>query len=242
MSNLASNPMSGVPLPPPPAPPKKRRPPARINYRKLIGQLPPGSTLILNEVGWVEYARLLQDIGEASGLRVSYHNGEIQIMTLSTEHENYALLIEKFMAAVTLMLRIKIISFGSATIKPGRAPGAEPDCCFYVQSAHLIGHRIQLDFRQDPLPDVVVEIDIHHKSDHKLDIYSALGVPEFWLFDGGQMKFYLLREGRYAEVDRSQALPVLTSEVLTRFLRRSRQEDQAETLFAFQDWLNALPK
>ncbi|MBO0719619.1 MAG: Uma2 family endonuclease, partial [Blastocatellia bacterium] len=47
---------------------------------------------------------------------------------------------------------------------------------------------MHLDFRVDPPPDIVVEIDIHHSSVAKLPIYAALGVPEIWRYDGYTLK------------------------------------------------------
>ncbi len=35
----------------------------------------------------------------------------------------------------------------------------------------------------------------------------------------------------------SAALPILTAELLTDFLNRSRTETQSKILFAFEDWL-----
>ena len=209
----------------------------------MLFRSPPDSTLILHDVSWAEYEYLLEKVGEASGLRISYHKEELQVMTLSTTHENYSRLLQMFIGLLAVNLRVRIISFGSATMKKDKKlSGAEPDCCFYVQSAALIGKNIQLDFSQDPPPDVVVEIDVHHKSTNKFDIYAALGVSEMWLYDEKQMRFYLLQEGRYIEIGQSQALPVLSGQILTDFLGRSRDEDQYDTLLAFEEWLKAAPK
>ena len=242
MSNLAHNTPSNLPFVPPPMPPEKR-PQPMADYYQMVAQLPPDSTLILHDISWEDYEELLEKVGEASGLRISYCNGELQVMTLSTIHENYSRLLQMFIGLLSVNLRIRIISFGSATMKKGKKlAGAEPDCCFYIQSATLIGKKIQIDFNQDPPPDVVVEIDVHHKSTGKFEIYAALGVSEMWLYDEKRMRFYLLREGRYVEIVQSQALPILTSPILTGFLERSRHEDQYDILLAFEEWLHTLPQ
>jgi hypothetical protein len=36
----------------------------------------------------------------------------------------------------------------------------------------------------------------------------------------------------------SQALPMLTADILSEFLARSKREGQYETLLAFEEWLN----
>ncbi|PYT10424.1 MAG: hypothetical protein DMF60_00130 [Acidobacteria bacterium] len=46
---------------------------AAINrHQELIDKLPPASTLILHDIGWEEYEELLDALGEAKGLRISF--------------------------------------------------------------------------------------------------------------------------------------------------------------------------
>jgi Uma2 family endonuclease len=135
-------------------------------------------------------------------------------------------------------LRINIRFFGSATIrKKQRRKGKEPDCCFYVQTSPLLGNRQKLDFEKDPPPDVAVEVDIHHESRDKFAIYAGLGVPEVWLYDGKQLTIHLLRGSRYVKATASQALPMLTSAVLTEFLTRMREDGEFQAMLAFDEWL-----
>ena len=208
------------------------------NYREVIERLPTDSTLILRGISWDNYEELLAAVGEAPGLRISYDQGTMQIMTPSSEHESYVRLIERLVDRVSSKLRIKVLSFGSATMKHSRwRKGSEPDACFYVQSASRIGNRVLLDFTNDPPPDIVVEVDINHDSLSKFPIYAALGVSEIWRYDGQALAIYLLEHNEYITSEASLALPMLTSAVLTEFLSRSRSEDQYETLLEFEIWL-----
>jgi len=207
-------------------------------YREVIERLPTDSTLILRGISWDDYEELLAAVGEAPGLRISYDQGTMQIMTPSSEHESYVRLIERLVDRVSSKLRIKVLSFGSATMKHSRwRKGSEPDACFYVQSASRIGNRVLLDFTNDPPPDIVVEIDINHDSLSKFPIYAALGVSEIWRYDGQALAIYLLERSQYIPSEASLPLPMLTSAVLTEFLSRSRSEDQYETLLEFETWL-----
>lgn len=209
-----------------------------LNYGAIIEQLPSDSTLILRHIGWEEYEALLESVGEASGLRISFDQGTLQIMTLSAEHENYKDLIQNLVRFCTLRLGIKLRSFGSATIKQQRKQkGSEPDGCFYIQSAALIGNRKQIDFASDPPPDIVVEVDIHHDSRSKFPIYAAFGVPELWRYDGSALSIYHLQAEQYVPAPASLTLPVLTGEVLTDFLARTQREDENTVLLAFEEWL-----
>jgi Uma2 family endonuclease len=214
---------------------------ATINpHQELIEKLPPASTLILHEISWEEYEEILDALGEAKGLRVSYDQGTLQIMTLSTRHEKYARLIDNLVSLFSITRRIKVLCYGSATMKKEhKLKGAEPDSCFYVQNAELVGRKRDIDFSIDPPPDLVVEVDLEHDSLSKFPLYAALGVNEIWRFDGQFLTMYHLTQGQYVAAPASQALPELSSGTLTEFLSRSHHEDQYEVLLAFENWLHA---
>jgi Uma2 family endonuclease len=212
------------------------------NYSDVIEQLPPGSTLVLSDVSWAEYEELLESVGEANSLRISYNEGTLQIMTLSAPHEGYQYLIHNLVLVTSLRLKIKVLSFGSATMrKPAKLKGVEPDISYYVQTAERIGSRMDLDFSVDPAPDIIVEVDLQHQSLSKFPIYAAFGYPEIWRYDGHSMTIYELRDGGYLPVPSSRALPLLTSDVLTEFISRLDHEDQYEIVLAFEEWLRSQP-
>lgn len=209
---------------------------------ELLAQLPVDSTLILRNVSWDGYEALLEAVGEAAGLRIAYDQGTLQIMTLSPEHESYSRLIERLVDRLSARLHIKILFFGSSTMKrKDRSRGAEPDACFYVKTAAVIGRKIQLDFATDPPPDIVVEIDITHDSVSKFPLYAALGVPELWRYDGAALTMYHLQDREYLPVSSSVALRVLDAATLTHFLNLSSDKDQHEILLAFEEWLDSIP-
>jgi Uma2 family endonuclease len=210
------------------------------NVVELIERMPTDSVLTQHGVSWDEYEELLETVGDASGLRISYDEGRLQIMTLSQRHERYSTLIARMVDRVSRLLRIRILFYGSSTMKKRKKQkGVEPDACFYVQNALLVGTKNEIDFETDPPPDVVVEIDVHHDSLSKFPIYAALGVPEAWRYDGDSLTIYQLREGQYVASPASQSLPMLTSAVLTEFLARSPKQDQYDILLAFEDWLKS---
>lgn len=204
----------------------------------FVSELPAATEITFHNVSWEEYEELLEEVGEASGLRISYDEGTLNVMTLSAKHEYYERFLEKMLGFVSVRLGINMRSFGSATMrKKKKHKGNEPDLCFYVQTAGAIGNRMDLDFENDPPPDVAVEIDIHHDSKRKFSIYAGLEVPELWRFHGDVLTIYLLDEDTYWEVEVSRALPMLTSEILTRFLMQLRDDGDFKTLIAFDEWL-----
>jgi Uma2 family endonuclease len=209
------------------------------DYSKIVSQLPAGSEIVLREQTWDDYEEVLESVGEASGLRVSFDGENIKIMTLSTKHEKYVRLVERLIDNLSMRKRIKILSYGSSTMKSSRQErGSEPDCCFYVQNAERVAHLDTIDFTRDAPPDIVVEIDIYHASTEKFEIYAKLGVPEFWLYDGERMRIYQLKDGSYLSVTQSPALPILTDAVLSEFLNRLKKSDQFEILLDFEKWLD----
>lgn len=207
----------------------------------LVAQLGEATTITFYNTSWRDYEKLLEQVGETSGLRISYFNGALTAKTLSTEHERYTRFIEKLLALLGTQLDLDIFSFGSATMKKdAQLAGKEPDACFYVQTAAVIGNRIDLDFTVDPPPDIAVEVDIHHRAADKFALYAALGVPEVWVFDGQQLTLHLLIENSYQPGTASRALPMLTAEALTRFLAQLRTDGERRTLRAFNQWLQTL--
>jgi Uma2 family endonuclease len=212
-----------------------------LSRYEIVSRMPPDTIVMFHGVSWEEYEELLQRLDETAGLRISYDDGTLQVMTISSIHENYIRFIEKLMGVLQVRLRVEIRSFGSATMKNKRRKKAnEPDACFYVQSASKIGNRMDLDFEIDPPPDIVVEVDIHHDTRFKNSIYAALRIPEIWRFDGNVLTIHVLTGDEYLEVPASAALPMLTSSVLTGFLTRFPREGELATILAFEAWLHSI--
>lgn len=211
------------------------------NYFALVSQLPEDTVVTFHNVTWDEYEELLAQVGEASGLRVSFSDGALKIMTLPDEHEKNVEFIKSLIGCIRLRLHVDILSFGSATMrKRKKTKGSEPDASFYIQNAALIGTRTPRDLEKDPPPDVVVEVDIHHDSRDNYPIYAALGVPEIWRYDGQAMTIYYLQGADYAILEASVALPMLASRTLTGFLSRMQKEGELNAILAFDEWLQSL--
>ncbi|HZS45081.1 MAG TPA: Uma2 family endonuclease [Blastocatellia bacterium] len=209
-------------------------------YIGAISHLPVGSTLTIPDVSWEEYEELLEELDERFAVRVTYNNGRLEIVSPSYRHEKYKELISDIARAVANQFGLKLEKSGSTTFKQTKfAQGAEPDLSFYVQNAAIVCSKDIIDLNVDPPPDVVVEIDVTRETPNKLDIYAGIGVPELWRYDGQRVRIYLLLSGHYTEMETSAAFPVLTSEILTRFLDQCKSEGQSSTLSAFQQWLSS---
>ncbi len=217
---------------------------ATSNYYDVVSQMPEGAVRVFHNVTWDEYEELLEQVGETRhGLRISYNDGILKVMSVSPEHEQYVTFINGLVTHIRLRFRMNIRFFGSATMrKKKKSKGNEPDACFYVQTAAALGARIKIDFTVDPPPDVVVEVDIHHDSTGNDPIYAALGVSEIWRYNGSEATILHLRENDYVEAEASNALPMITSAILTEYLARLRQEGEFAAIIAFDEWLQSLPQ
>ena len=210
------------------------------DYMDAIAHLPEGATLRLPDIGWNEYEELLNEMADRPGVRVSYDAGRVEIMSPLPEHEEYKEFIIKLVYVLSEVMGLTLENRGSATYKWRRgAKGVEPDTSFYVQNAsRIIGQRT-IDLEVDPPPDVTVEIDTTNESLSKFHIYTALGVPEIWRYDGHQAYIYHLADENYAEATTSRAFPKLTAAALTEFLEQSKTQGQTAALVAFRQWLQA---
>lgn len=211
----------------------------KSDYYAIVKRLPEKMDVTFGNTTWNDYETLLCEVGEASHLRISYNRGNLNIMTLSSLHENYSALVQDIIRQISMQKRIKVLCYKSSTIKVSKAlKGVEPDGCFYVQSADKLPNKLRIDFSRDPMPDIVLEIDIYHDSKAKFEIYAGFGVKEIWRYDGEKFGIYeLQKNAEYKEVKRSKSLPILTAKVLTDLLNQSNEKDQYEILLAFEEWL-----
>ena len=211
-----------------------------LNYLDAIAHLPPGGTLILTDVPWEEYEQLLSDLGDCYAARITYDQGRLEIMSPTSKHENFAVLISRITFVLAEECGIAVEGLGSTTYKQEWLKrGVEPDGCFYVQNAASIVGKERIDLKTDPPPDIVVEIDVSHESTSKFAIYAGMGVPELWHYDGRQAQIYRLMEQRYVGVAASRTFPILTNDVLSRFLEHAKSEGQTAAVKSFREWLRA---
>ncbi len=97
----------------------------------------------------------------------------------------------------------------------------------------------RLDLKQDPPPDLVVEIDITSRSESSLEVYADLGVPEVWLYDGDRLTVKLLQKREYVSSDRSLAFPTLPLSEISQFLARAETTDYLDLVRAFHFWVKS---
>ncbi|MFN6571489.1 Uma2 family endonuclease [Dendronalium sp. ChiSLP03b] len=204
----------------------------------LVKSTPAEQRTVLHNISWETFEALLRDTGEDRGSRFAYDCGTLEIMTPLFEHENPKSNFGNFIIALAEELGIEIRSAGSTTLKRKILKrGIEPDTCYYIQNELAIRGRETLDLETDPPPDLAIEIDITSSSVNKFGIYSALGVPELWRYNGQDLKFYQLIEGQYVECEFSIAFPLVSVSDLSRFIQQSKTTGEITLLKSFRAWV-----
>ena len=199
---------------------------------------PAEQRTVLCNISWQTFETLLRERGEDRGSRFAYDCGTLEIMTPLYEHENPKIQFDRFILVLAEELEIEIKSAGSTTLKRRIANrGIEPDNCYYIQNEPAVRGRQELDLETDPPPDLAIEIDISSSSVDKFGIYSALGVPELWTYNGRILKFYQLTEGRYIECEFSLAFPIVSVTEMSRFIEQSKTTGEIALLKSFRAWV-----
>ncbi len=215
--------------------------PRSAEYIEAASHLPAEAILLYGGVTWEEYEAVLQDLESRPGLRVSYDEGRLEIVSPSDRHEYLKEVITLLARAFAEAAEIPLEDYGSTTWKRQKIrKGAEPDACFYVANADRVIGKPKIDLERDPAPDVVVEVEITRGALNKFSIYAALGVPEIWRYDGKSLHIYeLASDGRYTPAASSCSLPGLMNSILTEFIEFGKSHGQTEMLKAFRRVLQA---
>ena len=161
-----------------------------------IDRLRDGETrIVLENIDWATYESLVDRLGEQH-VRLTYDRGRLEFMTRSSLHERYKEFSGRFIGelAVELDDAPPVRPYGETTWK--RAPlnrAFEADQCYYFDPAKLaVFEGRDPDRPDDPLPDLVVEIEISRSAVNKMAIYAAFGVAEVWRCDGEVASFQQL--------------------------------------------------
>ncbi|MCL1468520.1 Uma2 family endonuclease [Argonema galeatum] len=187
----------------------------------LIGE----QRVVIRGISWEAYLQILNALPQSRGSRLTYDDGVLEITMPLEDHEFYGRLIECFIRTLVELLGMRMKTMGSTTMNyPHLKKSAEPDNDYYIQNQPLVKGR-NVDFSQDPPPDLVVEVDITHTDIQKNQFYASIGVPEFWRFNGKVWRIYQLQEGVYVEVEVSPTFPQVPKDGLYRFLEQAKNDE-----------------
>jgi Uma2 family endonuclease len=195
--------------------------------------------VILHNIHWETYERLLADYQESSGLHFTYDQGTLEILVPSLRHEKLKHTMATLVELLAGEFNIDIEGAGSTTFRrQDLARGFEPDACFYIANAERMRQRDAIDLSEDPPPDLVIEIDITSPSLNKMPIFAALGVPEVWRYDSFQVSIFTLVAGEYTQVEESAALPGVTREVISQFIEAGKTLKRTDWQHSVRAWVH----
>ncbi len=164
-------------------------------------------------VDWDSYVRI-DDSFETSGVRLTYHRGTLEVMTVSQDHEGINRPINSLFENLADGFDIDSRNLGAVTHRDRNSQtGFEPDSCFYVTNLDRPCGSGPIELPRDPAPDLVIEVDISRSSMSKMAAYAAVGCREGWRYNLGEITVFSLADGRVTKAADSTILPVSSIEL-----------------------------
>jgi Uma2 family endonuclease len=196
--------------------------------------------VVLQNVTWQLYELMLAQLGENRSVRLAYDQGILELMSPLMPHERSKRLLEKLIDIVLEELDIPAVSVGSMTCKRedlGR--GSEPDSGYYIQNEPLIRYRETVNLEEDPPPDLVLEVEYSRSAVNKLKLYAAMGVPEFWRYNGKTLRIYQLFGQEYVQQENSLTFsPILVAE-FPQFMQEAKDIGEVAMMKKFRAWVRS---
>ena len=181
--------------------------------------------VVLRNIPWEQYDGLCEARKDSAGPRMAYLDGTLEIMSPARKHEYEKKLLSRLVETYGEEAGLSLNGFGSETIRQkAKAAGVEPDEWYCVGPAKK-------------LPDFAIEV-IHTSGDlDKLEIYRRLKVAEVWFWQKGRFWVYRLASRRYTLRERSEVLPGLDLDELTRIIAATDESHQTEAVRAYRQAL-----
>jgi len=154
-------------------------------------------------VSWDSFKAIQSGFANSPGVRLFFYQGELEILATSPEHEivkgNLGYLLEDFM----LNQGLDFVATGSFSQEQAGIASVQAD------ESYCFGEK-------KSIPDLAVEVVITSGGPDKLRRYQALGVPEVWFWEAGQIQIYQLTPTTYQAVNESQFMRGMPMEKLAR--------------------------
>jgi Uma2 family endonuclease len=176
----------------------------------------------MHGMSWQAYEALLAWRGESSAVRMTYLEGELELMTPSIDHEDLKKRLARLVEAWAEEADVPLEGAGSWTLRDESVErGAEPDECYVVGSLKGVH-----------APDFAIEVIWTHGGIDKLEVYRKLGVREVWIHSNGALAFHELRGDAYVRAPRSRILPEMDPALIARCMEFPSQTAAVKALRA----------
>ncbi|MGH7139334.1 MAG: hypothetical protein ACREHD_26615, partial [Pirellulales bacterium] len=101
--------------------------------------------VVFHDVPWETYSSLLNARREGV-VRLTYHRGVLEIMTLSQLHERLSRLLHNFIKVLSKEYGFEVASVGSTTMHgEQQQTGAEADESYYIRHEAIVREREEYD-------------------------------------------------------------------------------------------------
>jgi Uma2 family endonuclease len=195
--------------------------------------------LVLTDISWKAYEMIGEALRDRGAIRLTYANGNLEIMVTSHEHEKFKVKFGRLLETLAEEFELSIEPGGNMTFQQKEIEEAmEPDQCYWIaHEAHMRDKR-DWDAKADPPPDLFMEIEISRSFMDRLSICAHLGVPEIWTFDGEKIRVRLLQKNKtYKESPASPTFPGIPIDGMAPFLQPTKTRGYLDMLRAFRQWV-----
>jgi Uma2 family endonuclease len=165
---------------------------------------------VLYGVDWDTYEQLRERLG--NGLRLTYLEGTLELMSPSFAHEDLKTVIARLLEAWAEENDVDLNGYGNVTLKNRpRERALEPDECYCVGRIH-------------ETPDIAIEVVVSTGYLDMLEVYRGLGVREVWAFKDCSISVLELLGEAYSPRVGSGVLPALDLEQLGKYVKAGQSQ------------------
>jgi Uma2 family endonuclease len=193
--------------------------------------------IVLEGVSWETYRRLAAELGESRNVRLTFAEGELEIMSPDAGHELAVDVLVDLVKVAAEAMDMDWANFGAMTMEhPEFRHAAQPDACFYFTNAARVYGKPKIDLAVDPPPELVIEVDVSSPSAKKQPLYGRLGVTEVWR-SGKRLHIYHFGGATYVEHHHSLTFPWLSAAQITSVLAAARRLGPRQARKSFEQWV-----
>jgi Uma2 family endonuclease len=186
--------------------------------------VPDDGRVTLDGLTWDQYVAISDALPDHAGVRMTYLEGTLEIMTTGARHEVLKKTLARLIEAHADEMRVDLTGYGNATFrKQAEERGLEPDECY---SRHRLA--------EGDMPELAIEVVVSHGDIDKLAVYAGLGVGEVWFWEAGVISVFCLGPDGYRPSTRSRLLPDLDVAELASFVSSENQPQAVRAYRALQ--------
>ncbi|HEU0036949.1 MAG TPA: Uma2 family endonuclease [Kofleriaceae bacterium] len=173
------------------------------------------------------YVALRDALDDQSGVKMTYLEGVLELMSPSLLHEEAKSIIARLLETWAVEHDIDLRAFGSTTFRREAVQrGLEPDECY------VIGPLVE-----GGVPDIAIEVIVSNTLVDKMAVYAGLGVREVWTWrpETRAIDVHGLVDDHYESCPMSRVLPTLDLAELSRHVLTG--QNQTQLIKAYQQAL-----